>query len=238
MTATSDDSKDSGKEDWDFKLNDIEKEDRLDKGPKKAVSDTGVRKLIRRNKSEELKLAHDKVPKRVSRSDADAYINKSQHTHGSKDTSTPFLADRGKAFAIDAIIMGAFYLLSRNTQILDLLFNWVDLAMVKVGMGALPEDPRVDYLLSGGVFIVFYFFIFAVVPAFTAKSPGKYVAKILVDDIDGGDLGFFRTVFREMIFKPISILTVIGALMPFANSQRRALHDFLSKSVVRKDYNR
>ena len=236
MAVTSSDEKNS--EDWDFKIKDIEKEDRLEKGPKKAVSDTGVRNLMKRGKKEDLKLAFDKIPKRVSRSDTEAYLNKSQHTHGGKDTSTPDIAVRGKAFAIDAVIMGVFYLLSRNSQLLDVLFNWVDQAMVKLALGQLPEDPRVDYLLSAGIFVVLYFFIFVLLITFTSKSPGKFATKILVDDIDGGDIGFFRTFLREMIFKPISALTIIGIFMPFMNPQRRALHDFLSKSVIRIDYNR
>ncbi|MBI2518922.1 MAG: RDD family protein [Bdellovibrio sp.] len=235
MATTSNDDKKT--EDWDFKINDVEKEDRLEKGSKRAVSDTGVRKLIKRNKSDDLKLAYDKVPKRASRSDAEAYINKSQHTHGTKDTSTPMLAVRAQAFAIDAVIIGVFYLLARNAQLLDVVFNWVDQAMLKSGMGQLPDNPNVDYILSGGIFAVCYFCIFVVLTTFTAKSPGKFVAKILVDDIDGGDIGFVRTFLREMIFKPISAVSIIGILIAFMNPHRRALHDFLAKSVVRKDYN-
>ncbi len=235
MTASDDEKKG----DWDFKVADVEKEDRLEKkGPKRATSDTGIRKLMTRNKEADLKLAFDKVPKRVSRSDTEAYVNKDQHTHGKKDTSTPMLAERAKAFAIDAILMGVGYLLAKNERVLDLAYGWIEKGMTALSLGKIPDDPRVDYVLSGLIFVAFYFVVFIPLLTFTAKSPGKFVAKILVDDIDGGDIGFMRTVFREMIFKPISILTVFGALMPFMNSQRRALHDFLAKSIVRKDYNR
>ena len=73
--------------------------------------------------------------------------------------------------------------------------------MVKLALGQLPEDPRVDYLLSAGIFVVLFLYLrFAY--NFYFKSPGKFV-KNFIDDIDGG-YWFFRTFLREMIFKPIS----------------------------------
>lgn len=227
-----------GKEEWDFTLKDIEKEDKKEKGPSKAQSNTGIRKLISKNKTADLKLAFDKVPKQVSRSNAEAYVNKDAHTTGKKDTSTPFLAERAKAFAIDGAVMGVFYMLSKSSFFLDFSFGLLEKIMDQGKLGAVPDNTYVDYALIAVNFTFFYFLVFVLLVTFTSKSPGKFACKILVDDMDGGEIGFLRTFFRELVFKPISILSVIGIFMPLMNSSRRSLHDVLAKTVVRKDYNR
>jgi len=227
---------DDNKGDWDFRVTDLEEQAKKEKGPQKVASDTGIRRLMKKGKDPKLDLAFDKIPKKISRSDAEAMINKDHHTTGQKDTSTPIIGIRMTSAIIDIVFVAVLYLVAKGGLFMNFSFNQLDKLYGVIGMGELPENNSTDAILLAGNFFILYFFVFVIPAAFFSKTPGKFFNKIIIDDIDGGEIGFVRTFFREVICKPISAISLFGLLMVFMNPKRRCLHDFLSKSIVRKDY--
>jgi len=222
-------------DDWSFQVEDIEKIKRKEEGPKKVASGTGIRQLIKKNKVKDLKLDHENIPKRISRSNTEEYMNTDQHSKGLKDTSTPDIMRRGKAFAIDMVICLILFLLAKI--LIDTTYPWLEQFLVRIGQDSILDnsaiESHIDFIVRGFNFVVLYFIVFVPLASFSGKTPGKFVCKIIVEDIDGGYIGFFRTLLRELILKPLCLVSVVGVLILFGNKKRRALHDFLAKSIVR-----
>lgn len=77
---------------------------------------------------------------------------------------------------------------------------------------------------------------FVIVPAsFFNSSFGKKIMGLRVRGEGQFSLGLGQCFQRELIFKPISIVLIIGFIMPFFDENRRSLHDRLAKTMVVKD---
>ncbi len=91
-----------------------------------------------------------------------------------------------------------------------------------------------DYKKYGLYVVIFLsFFIFQVVlQAFYNRTVGKYFLGISIRNDESFTLKISDVFVREIIFKPLSLVSVIGILMSFFNKNRKMLHDLLAKTLV------
>lgn len=80
-----------------------------------------------------------------------------------------------------------------------------------------------------------YFLLFAVGTAFYNRTIGKKFLGIFVREEERFSLSITNMITREMIFKPLSILSVVGVSMMFFNNKKQSLHDRLAKTLVIED---
>lgn len=78
-----------------------------------------------------------------------------------------------------------------------------------------------------GIYIVFVVFLSA-----TATTVGKKIMDLEVRDIDRPTITISQAFLREMILKPLSIISIFGILYVFVNKERKTLHDILSLTFV------
>ncbi len=89
-----------------------------------------------------------------------------------------------------------------------------------------------------GIPIWYFFLYFLVVNVAMQASPlqatpGKLLFFIKVLNKDGGELGFLRVLFRE-ILKAVPILTFITWITHFFSEKKQCIHDMIASSVVVK----
>lgn len=70
---------------------------------------------------------------------------------------------------------------------------------------------------------------------FYNTTMGKRVMNLRVRDMGQYTLSPYQAFTRELIFKPISICTAFGFIVPLFNKERRSFHDFLAKTQVIND---
>lgn len=76
-----------------------------------------------------------------------------------------------------------------------------------------------------------------VLAGFTGKSVGKWVTGLQIESVGGGVPGIGRAVLRHFIGYPLSIILFgLGFLMAVVVPTGRALHDFISGTVVIRRY--
>ncbi len=83
------------------------------------------------------------------------------------------------------------------------------------------------------IMILFGITNFVIFPMFSGQSVGKILTGLRVVKTDGNAASFSRLLVRHLIGYPLTILTAgLGFLFAVLNSKGRALHDFLSGTVV------
>jgi uncharacterized RDD family membrane protein YckC len=140
------------------------------------------------------------------------------------------LIKRGIALGIDLIILFAVYhlaefLISIDTFITNLIMNKYKFVwLVK------PVALNNYFLIFN---IIFLSFLGIIIPTlFYNASFGKMIAKIKVRGINQYTLSFEKVFLREIILKPISVLLILGFIIPFFNKERRSFHDLLLETIV------
>ncbi len=74
---------------------------------------------------------------------------------------------------------------------------------------------------------------FVILPMFSGKSIGKFLTGLRIVSTDGNLPSFATIMIRHVIGYPITILTAgLGFLLTLFNQKGRALHDFVSGTVV------
>jgi uncharacterized RDD family membrane protein YckC len=87
-------------------------------------------------------------------------------------------------------------------------------------------------LMQLGLYFLNYFIVFAILLSYLNKSIGKNIMGLKLIGKKQDSISVSTAFQREMIFKPISFLTVIGALYPYIDKDGGTLHDFLSGTQV------
>ncbi len=83
------------------------------------------------------------------------------------------------------------------------------------------------------IMILFAITNFVIFPMFSGQSIGKMLTGLRVVKTDGNAASFSRLLVRHLIGYPLTILTAgLGFLFAVLNSKGRALHDFLSGTIV------
>jgi uncharacterized RDD family membrane protein YckC len=74
---------------------------------------------------------------------------------------------------------------------------------------------------------------FVLLPAFSGRTLGKWIAGLRIERRDGAFLSFGRALVRHLAGYPLTILTLgLGFLIMVFDPQGRALHDWLAGTVV------
>ena len=72
-----------------------------------------------------------------------------------------------------------------------------------------------------------------VMPGLTGRSIGKWTTGLRIERIGGGPPGFLRAFVRHFIGYPLSLIPfALGFLMVIVTPTGRALHDYISGTVV------
>jgi uncharacterized RDD family membrane protein YckC len=82
------------------------------------------------------------------------------------------------------------------------------------------------------LFTVYFFIVFVVFLSITNTTIGKKVMGIEVRGSEQYPLSVMKAFLREMVFKPLSFLTVVGILYAWVNPEKRTFHDLLSSTIV------
>jgi len=103
------------------------------------------------------------------------------------------------------------------------------------------EKYKLDFPITEEMFleygfwflIVFnYFLLFVIGTAFYNRTIGKKFLGIFVREEERFSLSITNMFTREMVFKPLSVLSIVGVCMVFFNDKRQTLHDRLAKTLV------
>ena len=86
------------------------------------------------------------------------------------------------------------------------------------------------------IWIAITFFLIFVLPVlFTGNTLGKKILSIQFEDIDGGPSSKLAIIFREILYKPFSMLTVVGLIPVLTDGKhRQGFHDKLANTLVIK----
>jgi uncharacterized RDD family membrane protein YckC len=79
-----------------------------------------------------------------------------------------------------------------------------------------------------------YFIFFVIILSSTNSTIGKKLSGIEIQGENQYSISITKTFLREFIFKPLSILSVVGIIYFFLDSKKRTLHDILSSTIVVK----
>ncbi len=118
-------------------------------------------------------------------------------------------------------------LLAHNIDLLLILIIYYLIAF-------LIPPSNFDYLLMGGIYILYYsLFEYST----WAATPGKKWTKIKVVHYFENHLSFFQ-VFIRNTSKIVSLLLFLGGFLLIAfNKKNRGLHDYIGKTIVIFEYN-
>ncbi|MGI8608595.1 MAG: RDD family protein [Candidatus Dormibacteria bacterium] len=110
----------------------------------------------------------------------------------------------------------------------------LQLAPVKVESGGAASGVDV---LRGSIALqltltVLYLFYFAGSWTIMGATPGQLLMSLRVTDQNAAGIGFFRAVFRYILYILLSPLAIVSALLVIAGKNKRALHDMLAGTYV------
>lgn len=218
-------------DDWNFNVDEAavkkaEKSTSSENRPKKMA---GAKEMIRKAQNKNLRLDNKSRVERKSRSDAEAYVGKRDD-----NLADPLnIADRVTTVVVDVVTLGALKITGGFLAPKAFPFVW-DFCDTQLGDVSFLEHESSEEILGYVITFFLVFFVFGFMGAILRRSPGKFVTKSVVEDIEGGDASFGQALMRETVGKLISTVTVIGLVLMFITKEKRGLHDYLFKTVVRK----
>jgi len=132
------------------------------------------------------------------------------------------LASRGTAFIVDLALAHLIVLLAG-------LGVWLIFSLV----GGLRPHWLAETLVGAGWFVVVsaYFLVFWTL---TGQTPGMRLLQLRVIRPDGRRIGAARALVR-FIALLVSVVLIVGVLPVLFDKQRRALHDLIAGTIVRRE---
>ncbi|MCP4915239.1 MAG: RDD family protein [Oligoflexia bacterium] len=212
----------SDNDDWDFKVaeEDVDQVKIAGKVASKKKSKPLKKKSIKKKK---LEIDDSAKPKRRSRA---AIARRDAALERYAEFRYPDFMKRGCAILIDAIILivVAVAAMSYQTEIKDVYLQYLR----DNGMNQSLTPDEVKYLFIGAPVIIGHFLLNIFPSVFWRKSIGKSIFKIRIghDDVDKNS-SQGQVFIRELIAKPLSLLIVVGIVIPFFNERNKSLHDYM-----------
>ncbi len=207
-------SEDDNESEWSFSLEEGTKE----------KTEKPVNKKQRINKTAKLKLDFQSVPEKKSRRNSNESVAKYKTKD---DTHIASVSQRIKSFVIDLFTI---VLLGFASNLLKEIST--EHLLPLIGSDLSYKDLSKDELIVVVNFLLLFLLLY-VFPVFSMKRTiGKVFTKVEIEDINHGLVGGFRVVLREIVLKPISILTIIGIVIAFTNKKKRSLHDYLTATYI------
>jgi len=199
-------------------------------GGKKPSNPSGNDKFVTR-KEPGLSLDEGTVPKMRTRSEMAAALtnmaNEEEEVLSFKLASFP---KRFIAFVIDmafAAVLGiAVYF---TTPILRSL---IQLFLDKYKLQFWLPEPIVMQLIFTADAIVMIFLFICLPVAFYNHSYGKKIVGLKIRGTQKYTISLVQAIQREIVYKPLGILIVVGIFIPFFNKKHQALQDFLAETLV------
>jgi len=220
--------------DWDFKIND-EPEAAPSKTKKAGV--TAAERVKKSSpapapkKKEEkvtLGLASDQVPKRQTMSQV---ARRMAALEQYAEITPAFMKDRIFANVVDlalfAAVIGGIY------SFRGMIYLEYVNALAEKGISQLYDPTLVQNVQVAILSVVILFFVHVIPSIIWTKSLGKKIFQIRIGhaEVDRHARGF-QIFLRECLAKPISILCVVGFILPFFNANRRSVHDYVAGTTL------
>lgn len=223
--------------DWDFKIDDEPVNPQS--GPKKAALSAAERvkksspapapkKREAPKANAALGLANENKPKRQTMGQV---ARRMAAVEQMAEITPAFLKDRIMANVVDLALFGAvifgFY------HFKDLIYAEYVKALAEKGISQMYDPNLVKRVQVTILSVIVLFFLHVVPSVIWTKSLGKKIFQIRIGhaELDKHARGF-QIFLRECIAKPISILCVIGFILPFFNENRRSVHDFVAGTTL------
>jgi uncharacterized RDD family membrane protein YckC len=142
-------------------------------------------------------------------------------------------SERGISLVLDllfifAIVKISFIVVPVETKLLDMIFFEKYKLVFSYG------DHVFSQLLK--VFNIFAFLLIGVVfpMAFFNNSFGKKLLNLRVRGDDMYSISIAKAFSRELIYKPLSIVCLVGFILPFFDKKKKSIHDKLAGTFVIK----
>jgi uncharacterized RDD family membrane protein YckC len=98
---------------------------------------------------------------------------------------------------------------------------------------SVPDDGSIAWYIAGAAwYLVYYWYSWAV----DGKTPGQVVLGLRVVTRNGDDIGTGRALVRVVFFVISTAVFWLGFVPVLFDKRRRALHDFVARTVVVYDW--
>lgn len=216
-------------DDWDFKV------DRgfstAEEKPAKKVSKAKRLEEIAEAFSDEVKapseltLDHSATTPRRERLEN---FKKSHALEKFKEIKTAPLGRRLLSSLVDIVFIGVLVFIGLK------VFPFIQVYVERIlPSGLLANVPYPQKVLEFSLPVLLVFFFHLMPTSISKKSLGKKIFSLRVGNkFEDGGASKFTVFIRELVFKPISCLSLVGILFIFINTKRMALHDFICSTAV------
>ncbi len=227
---------DKNENEWSFKIerSEVAPSEVKEIAPKKSVVEKAKSERLSREREKKRELLLDDVPKETLTRRQLADQMKSEDAileHDVFHYAHPI--KRLLATVIDIFVFFVTIYISRFLllPIFLVLTNFITHYKLEVVIN------QKEFFYYGDYIIIFldYFLVFVISTAFYNKTIGKKFLGLMVREDERFTLNVMDTFIREMILKPISILSIVGGAMAFFHKQRKCLHDLFLKTIVIDD---
>ncbi len=215
-------------DEWTFKV----------QAPKKNQSEeitkTDTNTMLARNRAPKLTIEHRKPAKASTRTALYNELKKEQDDKVKKDIIVyPSIQKRGIALILDLVLWVGIFLFAKQLapMVKGILLN-------SINNDQYQNFAKFKYLEKSiliSISFIFYFILDFYPTRFYNTTPGKRLLGLRVRGMEDFTLTTEQALMREFIFRPISIFTGIGLIIPLLNENNRSLHDFITQTQVVED---
>jgi uncharacterized RDD family membrane protein YckC len=197
------------------------------KKPKKRVVKAGIDPL---KQQKSLSLNTKAKPKRRTRSQMAMDETGIRHIKDRAINMYPSHFKRLFAFILDSLFLS--FLFGLSTMVSEYTNFFTELA-TEFGLNSFSDLLPVP-IEDIAIFIILYFTTYISAIAIWSCSPGKNILGLVIVKPGAKSVGYFTAIWRELIFKNITIISIIGLFPIFFTKDRKALHDYLAGTYVTK----
>jgi len=215
-------------DEWTFKV----------QAPKKNQSEeitkTDTNTMLARNRVPKLTIEQRKPAKATTRTALYNELKKEQEDKVKKDVIVyPSIQKRGIALVLDLMLWVGLFIFAKQwaPMLKGIVLNSVSNDQYQM----ISKIKYLDKLIAGSIFFILFFLLDFYPTRFYNTSPGKRLLGLRVRGMEDFTLTTEQALMREFIFRPISIFTGIGLIIPLLNENNRSLHDFITQTQVVED---
>lgn len=137
---------------------------------------------------------------------------------------------RSVAYIIDTFFLGTIIVISKKL----IVFNYfiTSFFMNRYHLKWMLPFDMLDKIMWTLNFSILFLFLVIIPLSFYYVTLGKKIMGIYLRGEEQFSLPIEVVIVRELILKPISLVTLIGIFLPFFNKKKKSLHDFILKTIV------
>lgn len=204
------------------------------KNQKDEVTKTDTNTMLARNRGPKLTIEERKPSKVSTRTSLYNELKKEQEEKVKKDVIVyPSVQKRGIALILDLVLWAMLFMFAK--QLAPIIKNIIISSISNDQYQLISKFKHLDKVIIGSIFVIFYFFLDFFPTRYYNTSPGKRILGLRVRGIEDFTLTTEQAFMREFVFRPISIFTGIGLIIPLLNENNRSLHDFIVQTQVVED---